>query len=235
MLTLQPQHAFRRQSNSQHLSMPRRPRSRAGLGVVRQPSRSPSPANYGPSSYNSTAAAAAAAALTLTVQTTMQPPMMQPPSPPFFLSPLAPAPDLPPILLHPCLAPDKFVAVCRHPAILADLVDYTHSIHDFLSFIYVSKEMRAIVGAAFENDIGIVRHRFFARFLPGHSRSRPYWNPRLRIDLTDLELFRAYSFPSSPNTCRLIQPISSRIRGCTPFQLPDACPHVDCKPIPTFS
>ena len=199
MLTLQPQHAFRRQSNSQHLSMPRRPHSRAGRGLVRSPSRSPSPANYGPSSYsnNGAAAAAAAAAAALTVQPTMQPPMMQPPSPPaFFLSPLAPAPDLPAILLHPCLAPDKFVAVCSHPAILADLVDYTHSIHDFLSFIYVSKEMRAIVGAAFENDIGIVRHRFFARFLPGHSKSRPYWNPRLRIDLTDLELFRAYSFRS---------------------------------------
>jgi hypothetical protein len=118
--------------------------------------------------------------------------MQQPPSPAFFTSPLAPPLELPAVLLNPCLAPEKFVAVCGHPAILADLVDQIYSIHDFLSFIYVSKEMRALVGAAFESDT--VRHRFFARFLPGHSRPRPYWNPRLRIDLTDLELFRAYPF-----------------------------------------
>ena len=138
-------------------------------------------------------------------------PSTQPPSPAFFLSPLAPAPDLPAVLLYPSLSPDKFVAVCRYPAILADIVDHLYSIHDFLSFIYVSKEMRAVVGAAFENDVDIVRHRFFARFLPGHSRSRPYWNPRLRIDLTDLELFRTYPFRSSPDASALIQSTRSRI------------------------
>ena len=110
-------------------------------------------------------------------------------SPPFFLKPLDP--ELPDVLLDPCLPPDKFLSVCRDPAILVQLVDLIQSTRDFLSFIYVSKEMRAVVGAAFENQ-PIVRHRFFARFLPGHSlAARPYWNPRLRIDLTDLELFRA--------------------------------------------
>jgi hypothetical protein len=130
--------------------------------------------------------------------------MLPNPPSPLVTTPVAVQQELPAVLLDPCLAPEKFVAVCRHSAILAQLVDYIHSTCDFLSFIYVSKEMRALVGAAFDDPI--VRHRFFARFLPGHPLStRPYWNPRLRIDLTDLELFRAYIFRSRPSSCRLIQ------------------------------
>jgi len=137
---------------------------------------------------------------------------MQESSPPFFLKPLAP--DLPAVLLDPCLAPEKFVAVCRNSTILVELVEYIQSTHDFLSFLYISKEMRAVVGAAFESE-PIVRHRFFARFLPGHSlASRPYWNPRLRIDLTDLELFRAY-FLSLPALCLQAHPYpQSNPRRC---------------------
>ena len=128
-------------------------------------------------------------------------------SPPFFLKPLAP--ELPAVLLDPCLAPEKFVAVCRDPDILVELVDLIQSPRDFLSFIYVSKEMRAVVGAAFENE-PTVRHRFFARFLPGHAlATRPYWNPRLRIDLTDLELFRAYSSHCLPRASRLLFTVES--------------------------
>lgn len=151
--------------------------------------------------------------------------------PPFFLKPLPP--DLPAVLLDPCLAPEKFVAVCRDPAILVELVDLIQSTRDLLSFIYVSKEMRAAVDAAFETE-PMVRHRFFARFLPGHSLvTRPYWNPRLRIDLTDLELFRVYSFHSPSTASRLIS--YSRIRGRPTFELPNACPHVNGKQVPTIT
>ena len=183
MLTLQPQHAFRRQSASHHphLSMPRRPPTR-----VRSTQPSPPSTNTPSTPKNGV--------LSIQSGNSGTPGMSQPTTPPFFLKPL-PA-ELPAILLAPCLTPDKFVAVCGDPAILADLVDHIQSIHDFLSFTYVSKEMRAVVGAAFEKD-AVVRHRFFARFLPGHSLvSRPYWNPRLRIDFTDLELFREYLFRS---------------------------------------
>jgi len=81
--------------------------------------------------------------------------------------------------------------------------------------------MRAVVGAAFDNDT--VRHRFFARFLPGHSKGRPYWNPRLRIDLTDLELFRAYPF-RSPSSAETHSDLQSNPRR-SPF------PTIQCMPL----
>jgi hypothetical protein len=189
MLTLQPQHAFRRSRSAstsrRRMSLPPRPPSRlasqAAVVVHDRPSSSSSGVLH-----------------------------MQPTSPPLFTQSLAAQQELPAVLLHPCLAPEQFLTVWRNPVILATLVQHIQSSRDFLSFIYVSKEMRALVGAAFEND-SASRHRFFARFLPGYPpASRPYWNPRLRIDLTDLELLRACSF--HPVLQSLI-PSRSRIRS----------------------
>ena len=199
MLTMQPQHAFRRSVSvsNPHLSMARRPPSRPSSRPTSRRARSTQPSPNGPSPSPSPNNGASSS--------------MQPTSPPLFIKPLATPQELPAVLLEPCLTPEKFIDVCRASAILANLVHYIQSSHDFLSFVYVSKEMHAIVGAAFEDENDpTVRHRLFARFLPGHPlANRPHWNPRLRIDLTDLELFRTYIFRS--RLASRLNPSRSRI------------------------
>lgn len=103
--------------------------------------------------------------------------------------------SVPEILLKPTLATGVFLAAWKQSAVLAVLVSFLHSHYELLSFCHVSKEMRALVGSAFDAHEN-VRHALLCRFVPGYSSSqKPQVNKSIQIDLTDLELLRTWLLP----------------------------------------